>query len=106
MKFEWRRLLPQYWYQQSETDWEWDRVLNNLLDNHTYVKLGHFVLELDKAEVWIENYPYSFGSLYSFRAITGVPSVKTRIRLKKFIEGIVQKKYEETRQAYLERLKS
>ena len=85
MRIDWHRLLPGYWYQDSPTDWEWDKLLNEILDDVKSVKIGlHHTSNLDGVEIWTSNWPYAYGALYGHSS--GLPSVKTRKRLKAAIE--------------------
>lgn len=34
MKIDWRRFIPAYADQSYPTDWEWDEVLNALMDKY------------------------------------------------------------------------
>lgn len=78
---DWYRLLPQYWVQSDPTCKLWDAKLNKLLDEHELLidgcrgKLGNM-------EVWLENYPYGYGSFHPPSG-TNLPTVKTRLRLRK-----------------------
>ena len=82
MKIDWYRLLPQYWYSYTPTDWEWDKLLNEILDEVKSVKVGRHTSNLDGVEIWTSNWPYAYGSLHNFGDASGLPSVKTRKRLK------------------------
>lgn len=98
------RLLPWFWSQECETCLMWDKRLNELLDkyepelNHSghTVRLGNF-------DVWVENYPYSYGTLHSdkYTHLKGLPKVKTRIRLKKILDAQREKIYREKREKEL-----
>ena len=91
MKIDWYRLLPQYWHQDSPTHWEWDKLLNEILDDVKSVKVGLHTANLDGVEIWTSNWPYAYGTLYSHSS--GIPSVKTRKRLKAAIENAILADY-------------
>ena len=85
MKFDWYRLIPKYWFQSYPTSWEWDEVLNRLLDNHR-VEIEHLTAAtVGEARVCIYNYPGGFGYLYNLGNCY-LPSVKTRKRLHKIVK--------------------
>lgn len=77
---------------------EWDAELNMLLDEHEIVPVSLsgsdktvYTILLGDIEVWVGNYPYSFGyhcprrSCFSDRLT--LPSSKTIIRLRKALEA-------------------
>lgn len=96
MKFEWKRLLPKYWYQNSPTDWEWDAILNDILDNAKEVKLSTHITEIDGVTIWTSNWPYSYGTLYYKGLYQGLPSIKTRHRLKNLVEAAHKEQLRQT----------
>lgn len=85
MKIDWYRLIPRYWFQSYPTCWEWDEVLNRLLDKHPVQIQNHMVAEVGEIRVSIYDYPKSFGYLFSLGSCH-LPSVKTRKRLHKIVE--------------------
>lgn len=83
-KIDWQRLRPAYWYQNEPTDWEWDTILNRLLDRHT-PKIGYLTVSLGGVDVWTSNFPYAYGYCYNPKN-RGLPSVATRKRLRDAVE--------------------
>jgi hypothetical protein len=81
---DWGRLIPGYWVQNYPTDLEWDAVLNTIMDEAKEVHLSAYTTKIDGIVIWTHNYPYAYGRCYSIRE-TGVPKVKTRKRLRKFV---------------------
>lgn len=102
MKFEWQRLLPMYWYQEGPTDWDWDATLNEILDNAKEVGLSTYTTTIDGVRIWTSNWPYAYGSFYHNGSNEGVPSIKTRHRLRKLIEAGRKQQLKET----IEKLKN
>lgn len=94
MKFEWKRLLPKYWFQQGPTDWDWDTILNEILDTADKVKVGNHTANIDGVDIWTSNWPYAYGNCYSYSS--GLPSIKTRHRLRKLIEATRKRQFRET----------
>ena len=86
MKIDWYRLLPWYWFQSYPTSWEWDALLNEILDKRTNVTVSNYTTTIDGVEIWTANYPYAYGSPRNTKKF--LPSVKTRKRLKKFVERL------------------
>ena len=45
----------------------WDKKINELLDNHKFEKDGNqnLTAKLDSLTIWIGNYPYGYGTLYN-----------------------------------------
>lgn len=79
-RFDWGRLDPRFWLQNEPTNWEWDTILNDLLDHHE-PKLGYLTVTLGNVEVWVSNWPYAYGSPHSPEANV-LPSTATRKRLR------------------------
>lgn len=97
MKFDWHRVItPRAWVQMYPVDWEWDSELNELLDTKPILPakyedyLGQYTVSIDSKRIWTENYPYAYGYMLKMsevtnRRCTGLPSMKTRKRLRKMI---------------------
>jgi hypothetical protein len=85
MRIDWQRLIPRYWFQNYPTSWEWDALLNELLDQHP-ISFGYLTVTIGGAEVWAGNYPYAYGHPYA-PEMQALPSVATRRRLRRAIEG-------------------
>lgn len=84
------RLLPIYWTQNTKTSDVWDKHLNHLLDTVGVTSVGYFTCKIGDVEVWIENWPYAYGSLYG--GGSGLPKVKTRKRLREAVENFIYEK--------------
>lgn len=95
MKIDWYRVLPQYMFQEFHTDWVWDELLNDILDNVENIQTHAHSTKLDKVEVWTSNWPYAYGSAYNITRVSGLPSVKTRKRLKSVVEEAKRKSFVE-----------
>lgn len=84
MKFDWHRLIrPRSWVQLYKTNWEWDALLNDMLDNQQPVAVREFAATICGVEVWTANWPYAYGSPICPKTINVLPSMKTRLRLKR-----------------------
>ena len=88
MSYDFYKLLPKYWYQNNPTDWEYDRVLNELLDTKpTITELTEYTITFNNAiKIWIGNFPNAYGDLYYSSNVGehgGLPSVSTILRLQK-----------------------
>ena len=85
------RFLPMYWCQARNTDWAWDQILNELLDSNPTFSLFGYTLIINNTPVWVENYPYSYGYIYTadwYNFNNGIPSVATRKRLRKIVKKL------------------
>ncbi len=92
---DWYRLLPQFWIQNNPTSLMWDAALNDLLDKHEPILDARgFVCQIGPAIVWIENWPYAYGRLYS-PDMRMLPRVSTRFRLRREIETACLRKMAE-----------
>ena len=91
MAFEFRRLLPSYWYQNAPTNLKWDATLNEALDRGVD-SIGYCVAKVGGIDVWIENWPYAYGSHYrAFDSLDRpLPTIKTRLRLRAAIDDFEQ----------------
>lgn len=96
MKFEWKRLLPKYWYQNSPTDWDWDATLNDILDRAKRIEVNTFTTTIDGVTIWTSNWPYAYGAFYHHGSNEGLPSIKTRHRLRDTLESARKKSLQET----------
>jgi len=99
---DWYRLFnPLFWIQNEPTSEEWDRVLNELLDKYGVTSVNQYTARVGNLEIWVCNYPYSFGHTHNsvFRPEQPslynnvLPKVKTRIRLKKMIEQVQKEQF-------------
>lgn len=85
MRFDWQRLWPKYWLQNAPTNYEWDAILNDLMDKHE-IQRGYCAVKLGKVEVWASNWPYAYGSPYLAGRVKDVlPTVATRKRLRALV---------------------
>jgi hypothetical protein len=81
---DWQRLIPGFWLQNYKTDLDWDRALNKALDADNINVVSSCTVMVNGIPVWIENWPYAYGSLYS-SGCNFLPKVATRKRLRKAI---------------------
>lgn len=100
MRIDWQRLWPAYWVQIQPTDWEWDEILNQLLDLHEPVMpyAGSQTVFLGDVEVWAANWAYAYGECYRPKH-KGLPSVATRKRLREAIRPVTPKTIDAVRAA-------
>lgn len=66
-------------------DKEYDKLLNHLMDNNTPITVSYLTAKFKDTDlqVWIGNYPYSYGNTYPNSTV--FPSMKTRKRLANYI---------------------
>lgn len=82
---------PIYWFGEHYNNRGWDDLLNTLMDEDTKVILcsSKLICTMGDREVWIGNYPYTFGYLYlgvgTSLSPQTMPSLPTRKRLRKYI---------------------
>lgn len=80
-----------YWVKLKKVSGEWDRVLNEVLDQYeseiTSEMVEKYTLKIGGQEIWISNYPYSFGYIDSISSDKQrLPYALTRKRLKKIVD--------------------
>jgi len=88
MSKDWGRLWPKYWLQNTPTNYEWDAILNYLLDNHKVIMTPHGTAKVGPLEVWVRNWPYAYGTPYVNGSSDFMPTVRTRKRLRSLIPAI------------------
>lgn len=81
---DWERFWPLYWFQNSQTSREWDRMLNYLLDHHEVIQDSDLSVKIGPVTVWVGNWPYAYGSPWT-PEIDVLPTVKTRKRLRSLV---------------------
>lgn len=92
-KFDWQRWVnPLNWIQVGHTNWDYDAALNKALDNCGISSVGRFTCEVNGRDIWIGNYPYSYGNIHGSNAL---PSMKTRRKLSRMIDEIYLKGFDE-----------
>ena len=65
---------------------EWDRALNEALDKYPISEIGTHTCRVGPYLVWVSNFSYAYGNLYSPKIET-LPKQSTRRRLKKAMEA-------------------
>lgn len=88
---DWQRLIPGYWLQNLPTSTEWDAILNDLMNTFPEpTSVGLHTVDFNKVTVWVRNYPYAYGYIYSspIGRIEVLPRVATRKRLKAYLGNI------------------
>lgn len=66
-------------------DIDWDTRLNALLDQGYPPTAGYLTTSINGTGIWIGNYPYAYGHMYSSGKESGMPSKATKLRLRKYI---------------------
>lgn len=71
-----------------ETDLRYDEILNAALDKHgvTLRNNSETIYVGEGMEIWVANYPYAYGYLFSPKLVKTLPTLKTRKRIKKMVE--------------------
>lgn len=81
--------IPSYWTMNYPFSLGWDIYLRSLMRDHKVIRRSRHTVYLGDQAVWIENYPYAFGTPYvdSKNEIEKIrPSRLTIYELKKKIE--------------------
>ena len=68
---------PSYWLIQNDYSADWDRILNNLLDNHRFTEIDRFTAKLGNRTVWMANHPYA--SFTPYRSIQEILDGKPKL---------------------------
>jgi hypothetical protein len=66
-------------------DGEWDKELNALLDTNPKVSGGYISVDIGGMNIWLGNWPYSFG--YPYNRHTKQASRLTKQRLKDYVKA-------------------
>ena len=77
---------PQFWVMSHEYSPRWDAFLNEAMDNADPkdLAIGSCILKVRGVCVWIENYPYAYGTPFDCGVIVR-PSRRTILRLRDFV---------------------
>jgi len=70
---------PSFWLSNERVDYQWDKKLNELLDNPKFKFKDEYTINLNGYSIWIQNYPYSYGR--NHRISPFLPKRWTRERL-------------------------
>lgn len=85
LRLKLKALSPKYWISVDVTCKEWDKTLNEYLDNpnaHFEKYDGYRAVINGETLVWIGNYPYGYGNKCEGLTLRGpLPKNSTRIRL-------------------------
>ena len=55
---------PSYWFMMNKYSKEWDRFVRDAIDGDDIEFDGLYRAKANGVEIWIGNYPYSYGSPY------------------------------------------
>lgn len=82
---------PKFWTFAFKVDKIRDKEINDLLDKYKPVGIYLSTLQFDSFEIWVGDYPYSYGQIYSMNRklylIKYRPCIDTIIRIKKIEEN-------------------
>jgi hypothetical protein len=98
MKFKYI-LNPNWWDMNNRYSKRWDIELNRMIDQDNGVidyfsdGVTYFTIKFGEIEVWVENYPYAYGTPNGTKGIPSNirPSRETIERLKDYVESIEKK---------------
>jgi len=81
-------LMPWHWIQDTPYSKEWDRAINYLLDQgHKPKNIDRHTADLGPFTIWISNFSFAFGRPYSHQFREVYASRRTKIRLKRVLDG-------------------
>lgn len=69
---------PSCWLQNYLYSSNWDKLLNELMETHTFTNVTEYTANLGNVRVWIENYPYA--AFTPDRSIKVRPSRRTILK--------------------------
>lgn len=58
----------------------WDKELNDLLDTNPTVSEGYIAVDIGGMNIWLGNWPYSFGYRYGYHKKSASRLTKQRLR--------------------------
>lgn len=100
MKYLLRTILtPSCWLRNENTDKEWNKKLNEILDDENLkIERGDkYIIKINNIPIWIENYPYSYGYIFDRIWKTSLPSRATVFRLKKVVDKFLEEEHKKDR---------
>lgn len=77
---------PNFWTIREKYDPLVDKFINEIMDRNIEGKFKSYTVEYGDVDVWISNYPYSYGTIYSPNHNQGRASLYTVYKFKKFID--------------------
>lgn len=81
-----RLLMPVYWLQNDPTDMRVDAIINAMLDKYGIEEVRHDAYaKVGPITIWVNNWPYAYGTIEKPRKIKGLPTVNTRKRIKRLV---------------------
>ena len=82
---------PSYWILNSPPpNEEWDGELNKMLDNPEFGRIDSHTCNLNGKTIWIENFPYAYGSPWANHRYHGkdiLPKRRTILKLYDALES-------------------
>lgn len=77
----------------NKCDDEWDKKINELMDNHDFKVVGYNDIVINGINIWYNNYPYKFGHSFDYGEDdkfgivynSGRPRLRTILRIKRKI---------------------
>lgn len=88
---------PRFWGMQEAYSDRWDRVINRIIDEDQVDRVGCYTAHVGSKEVWIGNYPYSYGVPYRISRAGVRPSRRTIRRLREYIDAKSVDEWEATK---------
>lgn len=76
-----------FWTIRDRYDKTIDAFINDIVDRDIEGKFSSCSVKYGDVEIWIENYPYSYGTVYYPTGMPGRPSLYTIYKFKKFINA-------------------
>lgn len=78
---------PIFWFSNSECSYYHDKWINDCITNGEKLVIKcKATAELEGKTIWIENYPYAFGSIYKGDTPEFLPYRRTRKRLMDYVK--------------------
>lgn len=56
---------PKFWYQSYDTCYIYDKNINLAIEKYGIKQVDRYTVLIGDVEIWIRNYPYAFGNVYS-----------------------------------------
>ena len=78
MKY-WLKVIftPTCWFAVGRFSLEWDRKLNQLMQEHTFEQIDEYTAKLGEYCVWLKNHPYASFATYTFGDKGPIPRRRT-----------------------------
>lgn len=75
-----RLIRPNAWSMNMPLNWDWDEYVNTMLDLGVVTDDDGYTAQCGHTRIWVSNWPYAYGYLYTVDTGRDLPQVRTTYR--------------------------